>query len=193
MERLIFCWYCMSYHDQTHYCTTLKIWRKIDYGNCIVFSGPDRDSVDRYKDDFSIEHKVKISLFRSKSNLNQLEKSNAEEWTHQQRVKQDEKEATEYFENHRSRFEEMTHQDSVEYLRNQNFRNEMFRRYVEIKVSNLQQEMQKMKEAEKWFKENLNMKYHWNKQEKYNEILKQNFRDSVQKKLVEMLDRQYNI
>ena len=62
-----------------------------------------------------------------------------------------------------------------------------------MKVSCLQQEIQDKKEAEKWFKENLNMKYHWNKQEKYNEILKQNFRDSVQKKLVEMLDRQYNI
>ena len=25
MERLTFCWYCMSYHNQTHFCTTLKI------------------------------------------------------------------------------------------------------------------------------------------------------------------------
>ena len=182
----------MSYHDQTHYCTTLKIWRKIDLGNLIVFSGPDRDSVDRYKDDFSIEHQIKYTLFRSKSHLNQSEKSTAEEWKHQQRIQRDEKEATAYFEKHISRFEGMTSRDSFEYLRNQNLRNEV-RRKVEIKVSNLQQEMQNMKEAEKWFKENLNIKYHWNKQEKYNEILKQNFRDSVQKKLVEMLDRQYNI
>ena len=171
----------MSYHNQTHYCTTLKIWRKIDLGNLIVLSGHDRNSVDRYKDEFSIEHKVKVELFRSRNQLNQNEKFDAEEWKRKQREKREEKEATEFFENHRSRFEEMTHQDSVEYLRNQKFKSEMFRRYVEIKVSNLQQEMQKMKEAEKWFKETLDRNYYWNKQEKYNEILKQNFPGSVQK------------
>ena len=104
MERLTFCWFCMSYNSQTHFCTTLKIWRKIDYENCIVLSGPNRNAVDRYKEEFDIEHEVEISLFRSKSNLNQIEKSNAEEWKHQQRVERDEKEATEYFENHKSRF-----------------------------------------------------------------------------------------
>ena len=26
-ERLVYCWYCSSYHDQTHYCETLNKWR----------------------------------------------------------------------------------------------------------------------------------------------------------------------
>ena len=97
----------MSYHDQTHYCTTLKIWRKIDLGNLIVFSGPTRNSVDRYKNDFSMEHQIKYTLFRSKSHLNQSEKSTAEEWKRQQRIQRDEKEATEYFEKHISSIEGM--------------------------------------------------------------------------------------
>ena len=198
MERLVFCWYCLSYHDQTHYCTTLKIWRKIDLGNLIVFSGPTRDSVDRYKDDFSVEHQMECTLFRSRSHLNQCEKNTAKEWKHQQRVQRDEMEATEYFEKHISRFEGMTSRDSYEYLRNQNLRNDV-QIQVERKVSSLQQEMQDKKEAEKWFKENMNMKYRWIKQEKYNEILREKERDKetlsskegVMKIVLEKFERKY--
>ena len=119
----------MSYHNQTHFCTTLKIWRKIDYGNCIVLSGPDRNAVDRYKEEFGNEHKVEILLFRSKSDLNQNEKSNAEKW-------KAEIKAAKYFEENKARFKEMTHEASIEYLKNQNFGSEMLRRCVEVKVSN---------------------------------------------------------
>ena len=84
----------------------------------------------------------------------------------------------------------MTHQDSVEYLRNQNFRSEMFRSYVQTKVYNFIQEMQK-KNAEKWFKENVEMKDYWNTRKKYNEILGGNLQEGVKKIVLEMFERKY--
>ena len=182
MERLTFCWYCMSYHNQTHFCTTLKIWRKIDLGNLIVLSGHDRNSVDRYKDEFSIEHKVEVSLFRSRNQLNQSEQYSAEMW----KLQQDEKKATKYFEKHKSRFEEMTHQASDEYLKTQNLGDQV-QRFVQRKISSLQQEMQEMKDAEKWFKENVEMKYYWGKEEKYNEILRERDRDTSRRDMMNIV------
>ena len=99
-------------------------------------------------------------------------------------------EATEYFEKHISRFEGMTSRDSFEYLRNQNLRNEV-RRQVEMKVSNLQQEMQQKKEAEKWLEENMNMRSYCDKKEKYNKILRENLREGVKKIVLEMFVRKY--
>ena len=96
MERLTFCWFCLSYNNQTRFCTVLKIWRKIDYGNCVVQSGHNRNAVDRYKEEYGNEHKVEILLFRSKSDLNQNEKSNAEKW-------KAEIKATKYFEENKER------------------------------------------------------------------------------------------
>ena len=116
----------------------MKTWRKIDYGNCLVLSGHNRNAVDRYKEEYGNEHEVEISLFRSKSNLNQIEKSNAEEWKCQRRMERDEKEAKRYFEDNKSRFKEMGYQASVEYLKNQNLSPGVWRK-VEIKVANLLQ------------------------------------------------------
>ena len=154
--------------------------------------------MDRYKDEFSIEHKVKISLFKSKSNLNQIEKSNAEDWQRQQREKREEEEATEYFEEQKSRFEGMTRQASREYLENQNL-GDQIRIRVQRKVSSLHQERQDREDAEKWFKENVEMKYYWNTKEKYNEILREKERgrgtlsskEGVMKIVLEMFERKY--
>ena len=83
----------------------------------------------------------------------------------------------------------MTHQASIEYLKNQNLSNEV-RRYVQIKVSNFIQEMQK-KEAEKWFHENITMRAYWKTKEKYNEILGGNLREGVKTIVLEMFERKY--
>ena len=60
-----------------------------------------------------------------------------------------------------------------------------------MKVFSLQQEMQDKKEAEKWWNENMYTQYQWQKQEKYDEIQRQNLREGVLKKVMEMFDRQY--
>ena len=166
-------------------------WRKIDLANLIVISGPTRDSVERYKNDFSVEHQVECTLFNSRSHMNRCEKSDAEDWKQQQRIareKRDEIEATEYWEKHISIFERMNTQDGCKYLQNQNLRDGV-RKHVEMKVFSLQQEMQDKKEAEKWWNEN--MYTYMRKQEMYDEIQRQNLREGVLKKVMEMFDRQY--
>ena len=60
-----------------------------------------------------------------------------------------------YFEENKSRFEEMTHKASDEYIENQNLGDQV-KRFVHQKVYSLRQEMQEKKDAEKWFKENMN-------------------------------------
>ena len=134
----------------------------------IVISGPTRDSVERYKNDFSVEHQVECTLFNSRSHMNRCEKSAAEHWERQQREKRDEMEATEYWEKHISIFERMNTQDGYEYLQNQSLRDGV-RKQVEMKVFSLQQEMQDKKEAEKWWNENMYMR----KQEMYDKIIKE--------------------
>ena len=84
----------------------------------------------------------------------------------------------------------MNTQDGYEYLQNQSLRDGV-RKQVEMKVFSLQQEMQDKKEAEKWFKENVNIKYQWNIQERYNEILRENLRKGVMKIVLEMFERKY--
>ena len=133
--------------------------------------------MDRYKDEFSIEHKVKVSLFRSRNQLNQSEQYSAEMW----KLQQDEKKATKYFEKHKSRFEEMTHQASDEYLKTQNLGDQV-QRFVERKISSLQQEMQEKKDAEKWFEENIIMRsYGFTKEQRYDKIIRENLREGKKK------------
>ena len=101
-ERLVFCWHCCSYHDQVHYCDTLNKWRKIDVPNLIIINGPTRESVERYKNEFNIEHKVECKLFNSRSLLNQQEKGAVEQlkeerWRKAQQER-DALEAKEYWE-----------------------------------------------------------------------------------------------
>ena len=84
---MVYCWYCSSYHDQTHYCETLNKWRKIDLTNLIVISGPTRESVERYKNEFSVEHKVECKLFNSRSLMNQQENRFVEQWNKEQERK----------------------------------------------------------------------------------------------------------
>ena len=84
----------------------------------------------------------------------------------------------------------MNTQDGYEYLQNQSLRDGV-RKQVEMKVFSLQQEMQDKKEAEKWFKENMNMRSYWDKKEKYNEILGGNLREGVKKMVLEMFERKY--
>ena len=101
----------------------MKIWRKIDLGNLIVFSGPTRDSVDRYKDDFSVEHQMKYTLFKSRNHLNQCERNDAEDWKRQQRIarekERDALDAKEYWEKNSRIYEKMECRESFEYLSRQ--------------------------------------------------------------------------
>ena len=76
----------------------------------------------------------------------------------------------------------MNTQDGHKYLQNLNLRDGV-RKQLEMK-------MQDKKEAENWW--NKNWHTNWGmKQDIYNYIHKQNFREGVLKKVMEMFDRQY--
>ena len=121
-ERLTFCWYCLRYNNQIHFCNVLQLWRKIDYGNCLILSGHNRNAVDRYKEEYGKEHKVDIWLYKSRHHLNDGQKNNAENWKGQRETERDKKEAKRYFEYNKSSFKEMGYQASIEYLSKQNLR-----------------------------------------------------------------------
>ena len=138
MERLTFCWFCLSYNNQIHFCNVLKLWRRIDYGNCIVLNSKDRNAVERYKEEHGNEHKVDISLYKSRHQLNDGEKCAAIVWKGRRETERDEKEAKRYFEDNKSSFKEMGYQASIEYLRKQNLRRGVLI-FVKNDVANLLQ------------------------------------------------------
>ena len=137
-ERLTFCWFCLSYNNQIHFCKVLKLWRRIDYGNCIVLNSKDRNEVERYKEEHGNELEVDISLYKSRHQLNDCQKNNAEYWKGQRETERDKKEAQRYFEDNKSSFKEMGYQASIEHLGKQNLRREVLVS-VKLKVHNFLQ------------------------------------------------------
>ena len=137
-ERLTFCWYCLRYNNQIPFCNVLQLWRKIDYGNCLILSGHNRTDVDSYKEEYGKEHKVDIWLYKSRHHLNDCQKNNAEYWKGQRETERDKKEAQRYFEDNKSSFKEMGYQASIEYLRKQNLRRGVLI-FVKNDVANLLQ------------------------------------------------------
>ena len=79
------CWWCCSYHDRVHFCETLNKWRQIDITNLLIISGPTRESVERYKNDFAIEHNVDCKLHDSRSRMNKEEKQAVEQFHKEKR------------------------------------------------------------------------------------------------------------
>ena len=137
-EKLTFCWFCLRYNNTIHFCTVLQLWRKIDYGNCIVLHSNDRNAVERYKEEHGNEHKVDIWLYKSRQQMNERQKISAEDWKAQRETERDEKEAQRYFENNKASFKEMGYQASIEHLGKQNLRREVLAD-VKRKVYNLLQ------------------------------------------------------
>ena len=61
-ERLVFCWWCVSFHDKIHFCEVQAKWRHIDLGNFLVITGPSRESVERYRNNFGVESDILTRL-----------------------------------------------------------------------------------------------------------------------------------
>ena len=134
-EKLTFCWYCLRYHNQIHFCKMLQLWRKIDYSNCLILSGHNRTDVDSYKEEYGKGHKVNIWLYKSRQQMNERQKISAEEWKDQRKTERNDKEAQTYFENNKAIFKEMGCRASMEHLGKQNLRREVLR-VVRNKVHN---------------------------------------------------------
>ena len=120
---MVYCWWCCSYHDRVHFCETLNKWRQIDITNLIIINGPTRESVERYKNEFPIEHNVECKLYNSRSLMNQQEKGaveqvNEERWR-RARQERDALDAKEYWEKNSKIYEGMECRESFEYLSRQ--------------------------------------------------------------------------
>ena len=73
-ERLVFCWWCVSFHDKIHFCEVQAKWRHIDLGNFLVITGPSRESVERYRNNFAVENDITCTLYDSRVRLNKGER-----------------------------------------------------------------------------------------------------------------------
>jgi len=168
-EKLTFCWFCLHYNNAVHFCTVLQLWRKIDYSNCLILSGQNRVDVDSYKEECGQKHQVNIWLYKSRQQMNERQKINAEEW-------KDQKEAQRYFENNKASFMEMGYRASIEHLVKQNLRHEVLE-LVRIKVHDfLQPDLQ---EAQTYFEKNKAIFKEMGYQASMEHLRKQNFRREV--------------
>ena len=74
-EKLVFCWWCISYHDKVHFCDVQNKWRHIDLANLLVITGPSRESVEKYRNNFAVENNVDCTLYESRFRLNKGERN----------------------------------------------------------------------------------------------------------------------
>ena len=79
----------------------------------------------------------------------------------------------------------MTHQASDEFIENQNLGDQV-KIFVHQKAYSLRKEMQERKDAEKWFKENMNYNMDYNRSTMYNKIQCGNLQEGVKKIVLEM-------
>ena len=86
-EKLVFCWWCYSYHDRVHFCEVQNKWRQIDITNLLIITGPSRESVERYKNDFAIENNVDCKLYDSRVRMNKAEQEAVEQF-HERRERE---------------------------------------------------------------------------------------------------------
>ena len=180
-ERLTFCWYCLRYNNQIHFCNVLQLWRKIDYGNCLILSGHNRTDVDSYKEENGKEHKVDIWLYKSRHHLNDCQKNKAEYW-------KDQKEAQRYFEDNKSSFMEMDCIASHEHINNLSL-GDRVKEFLRQKAHSLRQEMQEQREAVKYFKENMSLAVEnceISRSKLYNKIQCGNLQEGVKKRVLEL-------
>ena len=180
-EKLNFCWFCLYYTNTIHFCTVLQLWRKIDYGNCIILHSNDRNTVERYKQEHGNEFKVDIWLYKSRQQMNERQKISAEEW-------KDQKEAQRYFEGNKSRFMEMDCIASHKHINNLSL-GDRVKEFLLQKA----REMQEQKEAVKYFKENMSLAVkncEISRSELYIKILCGNLQEGVKKKVLEMFNRE---
>ena len=184
-EKLTFCWYCLRYHNQIHFCKMLQLWRKIDYGNCIVLHSNDRNAVERYKEEHGNEFEVNIWLYKSRQQMNERQKINAEEW-------KDQKEAQRYFENNKASFMEIDYKASYKHIENLSLEDRV-KGFLHQKAHSLRQEMEEQKEAVKYFKENMSLAVkncEISRSELYIKIQCGNLQEGVKKKVLEMFNRE---
>ena len=90
-EKLVFCWWCYSYHDRVHFCDVQNKWRQIDLTNLLIITGPSRESVERYKNDFAVEDNVDCKLYDSRVRMNRGEQEAVEQFYERQKREAQEK------------------------------------------------------------------------------------------------------
>ena len=155
----------------------------------LIITGPSRESVERYKNDFAIEHNVECKLYDSRSRMNQAEKRAVEQLNEERERKAQEKrdviEAEQYWEKSIKIFERMNTTEGYKYLQNQRLREGVWKQ-VELKMLILPQEKQDRKEAEQWWKENIKYFEWMNNTDGYEYIQKQKLREGVLEKVENM-------
>ena len=195
-EKLVFCWWCYSYHDRVHFCEVQNKWRQIDLTNLLIITGPSRESVERYKNDFDIENNVDCKLYDSRSRINKAEKRAVEQLNEEREREAQEKqewmEAEQYWKKNIKIFERMNSTEGCKYLQNQRLR-EGVREKVENKMFFWRQDKQDRMEAEQWWKENIKWmkKVGMNNTDGYEYIQKQKLREGVRKKVKDMFVLQW--
>ena len=73
-ERLVFCWWCVSYHDQVHFCEVQDKWHHIDLANFLAITGPSRESVEKYRNNFAVENNIDCTLYEYRVRLKKGER-----------------------------------------------------------------------------------------------------------------------
>ena len=90
-ERLVFCWWCVSFHDKIHFCETQAKWRHIDLCNFLVITGPSRESVERYRNNFAVECDNTYILYDSRVRLYKGERDAGQQFHERKKMEAQEK------------------------------------------------------------------------------------------------------